>query len=92
VEYTCDKIFEKCKNNFEGYFKLTKDPIHEKITSENIVSHGSVLKSGFMIGIILYSGNKSLCSVDRGWRLGKYNQLEVSVAKFTLPLVIGYFI
>lgn len=44
--------------NFEAFVKFCKDPKTEKATIENLATKGSVLKSGLMIGLVLYVGDE----------------------------------
>lgn len=43
-------------DSFTGYLKLSKDPKTEKLTSENLVLRESVIKTGWVYGLVVYAG------------------------------------
>jgi magnesium-transporting ATPase (P-type) len=45
---------------FKGSFKLKTDPRHDEITSANLIPAGTVIRSNFVIGMVIYSGTQSV--------------------------------
>jgi hypothetical protein len=45
--------------DFKAYTTLRNDPKIEEATYENLIVKGSLLKSGWMIGLVLYVGSDS---------------------------------
>lgn len=84
VEYWIDKD----SNTIEGTFKLKSDPRIETLAENMIVRKGSLVKSKFLWGLVLFNGN-SCISNNEGqiFMPNKLNSIQFKVRSFSLVLI-----
>ena len=86
----------KCYDEFKGLIKLKKDPKPEQITIHNIIKEQAIIKSKWVLGVILPSSDKRFTFVDSLYDKSKLKQnlrfLLNLVSIFSLFVMLVYFI
>lgn len=88
ISYTKPTVAYK---NFEAFVQLKNDPKIEKATFKNLIVKGSVLKSGWLIGLALYVGYS--CKVDSKqvhYSMNSKSNLEKRIQKLTFHSIFTY--
>jgi magnesium-transporting ATPase (P-type) len=77
-------------NCIEGTFKLKSDPRIETIGENMVVRKGSIIKTQFMWGLVLYNGNRCLDSYAKSsFTRIKVNSIQAKIRSFSLILIIA---
>ena len=68
-------------NAFSGRLQLTKDPIWEVLTTENFIPRGSINKTGWIYGLVLYTGMDTKIMKNSNYSKSKLSYLDLVIEK-----------
>lgn len=81
--------YKRQLTQIKGTFKLKADPRIENFDNTMVIEKGTVLKSKFIIGLVLYNGRKCLGSTTRSnLLLYKTSSIQKKITMFSLVMIV----